>query len=148
VVVFSLPLELLLTLVYSIFNSNFTKNSVITRGGGVYVDIERQNSAGSIENCTFDSNTGSDGGGIYVFYTYTNLRIRDCTFTRNNVLGNGGGLNLFSTYKNDITLQQCIFQYNIADTGAGMYIGLDTNSALHGWYSNVVTENIATSPNM
>jgi len=132
----------------NVYRSIFTENFAGLRGSCIYVFVRLPytSSSGVISGCIFDSNTGYRGGGISVDQTSYNIRISDCNFTRNNIDGYGGGLDIYTYNDYDITLRRCLFQSNIAETGAGIYIYTSFDSIVRSWQDNVVIDNIATDP--
>jgi len=130
----------------NVYRSNFTGNYGYRGIMMIFVRGPYVSNSGVISNCIFDSNTGYRGGGISVDQTSFNIRISDCNFTRNIIDGFGGGLDLNTYNDYDITLKRCLFQSNIAENGAGMYIYTSVDSYLASWHDNVVIDNIATDP--
>jgi predicted outer membrane repeat protein len=62
-------------------------NSVLTYGGGVYVELSPDV---SIEGCTFAGNVAQDGAAIGAFSSP--VLITGCTFTSNEAVAEGGGI--------------------------------------------------------
>jgi parallel beta-helix repeat protein len=80
---------------------------------GIYCS---SNGSITVTGCTFDSNSGYDGGGIK-FWNATGT-ITNCTFTANSA-GDGGGVWLKSS---TVGLVSCTFAGNDAYTGGGIYL--------------------------
>ena len=77
-------------------------------------------SCSRFRNCRFTGNTASgDGGGVYVYGSYSNPALfEDCEFTGNTSSDDGGGM--LSSY---CIVRRCVFSHNFAsDYGGGVYI--------------------------
>jgi hypothetical protein len=83
-------------------NCILSGNAANSFGGGAY--------SGTLNNCTFSSNSASTGGAVY-FGT-----LNDCSLSGNSASAGGGGA--FSA-----TLNNCILYYNSAPTGPNFYSG-------------------------
>jgi predicted outer membrane repeat protein len=92
-------------------------NSVISnagKGGGVYFGWSNP----QFTNCTFDNNfAAASGGGIHGIQAIIGLH--GCTFI-NNESFLGGGLGLLNCNQ-PITIDDCIFKNNTADSGGGFH---------------------------
>jgi hypothetical protein len=78
-------------------------------GGGMYC---KQSAGPAIRNCRFEKNYASRGGGVYGY-----ARVTDCTFFANSA-SEGGALYI----PNNATVLRCLFQGNVADAGAGVFV--------------------------
>lgn len=94
----------------------FESNSVSSGGGGMCC---RDSSSVTLINCTFTSNTaGNDGGGMYCF-NYSNPTLENCIFT-----GNTGprGTGIYTHTGCTLTATDCSFTDNTASSsGGGIY---------------------------
>ncbi len=100
------------------------------RAGGMYNSLSQP----LLTNCIFEYNTAGDGGGMYnqlCALEPEGVRVLDSTFRLNSVnngdYGFGGGI--YST-TGALSLSNCIFTDNSANTGGGIY-GLLTISFLN-----------------
>ena len=88
-----------------------TNCTVNKKGGGLFAD---EASTVTLTNCTFDSNSAYDGGGIANFGTLT---VTDCAVKSNTVRGGGAGI----WSKGDATLSDSTIEQNTnAINGGGV----------------------------
>lgn len=88
-------------------------------GGGIH------NDSGNliVVNCCFDSNWAYHGGGM-LNCNGSSATITNCRFTRNWAYYYGGGVRNSSPYHNgNVMIMDCIFIYNSAKDGGGMFNG-------------------------
>jgi hypothetical protein len=99
-------------------NSRFEGNAA-AEGGGIY---NGYNVSPSITYCTFISNTGGSGGGMY---NYDNTpTVRYCLFIDNIAtknLGSGYGGGMYNASSSTTTVTNCTFSGNTAVSGGGVY---------------------------
>jgi len=91
------------------FTGNITQTGGI--GGGIYNVISNL----TLTNCTFDSNKGGAGGGIYIdgaLYDTGTINIIGCTFSKNTCESEGGGLSMFLYNTNTAIIDKCKFLDN------------------------------------
>jgi len=101
-------------------------------GGGLFVE----NSQPAISNCTFVSNTGSSGGGVYNYNTSVGPVFTGCGFSNNAAIttatpdGGGAICNANNTF---ITLTSCSFSGNTsASDGGGIFSNNSCTMTLSG----------------
>lgn len=80
-------------------------------GGAIYVSGANL----TIENCTFKNNAAHDGGAVYANNTTIFI---NSTFINNKAINEGGALYIW----NMTNITKCIFDANIAETGASLFI--------------------------
>ena len=108
----------------TITNCIISDNSSGTHGGGIFC----LDSSPQIIGCVISGNTSAnDGGGIE--HWRGKSTIINCIISDNQANGIGGGADYFDS--NDITLTNCTFVKNSADSGGGLY----------SWGSNVSVKN-------
>jgi predicted outer membrane repeat protein len=89
-------------------------------GGGIYC----YRASPTIQNCTFESNSGfGSGGGVYCEECAPT--IQNCVFTDNWCSVDGGGLCCLAT---DATINTCEFDGNHAYAGGGFFCGIEAAS--------------------
>lgn len=94
----------------TIENSNFSNNSALERGGGIYLEANTR-STFTLEKVTMDSNhVGSSGGAVSVYFLF-NLTIHKSEFSRNTAV-DGGALDL--SYVKKLVVQDSLFEGNYA----------------------------------
>ena len=98
----------------SITSCTFQSNSG-TYGGGVFVFTLSGDV--SITSCTFQSNSGTYSGGVFVFTLSGDVSITNCTFQSNSATYGGGVFVYFSS--GDVSITNCTFQNNSATDGGG-----------------------------
>lgn len=97
----------------SIFDHCFFIENSADHGGAVYFEF---GAAAQLEDCLFQGNTATAGGAGFslneAFPTF-----RRCTFVENVATQWGGGA--FDSWDSEITLEDCVFQTNTAETYGG-----------------------------
>lgn len=74
------------------------KNYDIELGGAVYVAFVEPESKLYLDNCKFERNKASYGGGLHIVTPVTNeITLENVTFNQNTALLGGGGFTLRST---------------------------------------------------
>ncbi|MBL8858900.1 MAG: right-handed parallel beta-helix repeat-containing protein [Planctomycetes bacterium] len=104
------------------FTDNWSSNhgTINDHGGGVF------------EDCLFLANyAGNHGGGLY-FHGDVEAHAYRCRFLANTTPGQGGGA--YSRSSRGSTFEDCVFIDNRAGEGAGLYMSLDSDTALSGSY--------------
>ena len=87
-------------------------------GGALFLS---ESSKVIVENCTFENNTASNGGGG-IAIRYGSPSIKSCIF-RNNSAVNGGAVHLAGS---SATIESCSFEKNNSTYGGAFYIDNDT----------------------
>ena len=93
-------------------------------GGGIYSDY---NAAVTFKNCFITGNKGTQGGGLYNYFSHPNSLVIGCTFSGN--FANDGGA-VFNHANSKTAFKKCIFSENIANNNGG---------AIANNYSSVIT---------
>lgn len=122
--------------------------------------INIQNTKCSIDDCVFDSNTGKQGGAIFLSSFKPETTITNCDFSGNYCTNNvkGGGAIYATSADNDLKISGCVLNNNKAEKGYGGAICCDVkslsisnqskisgNSALKGGALYVTAEKISVS---
>ena len=95
-------------------------------GDGGAMDIVYMNNYVTIEGCNFDSNLAKGAGGAIKLNSQNqNSRIFNSNFTNNTLdvdsLVGGGAVHM--NYGNvNVTVENCLFDSNVANTAAGIYV--------------------------
>lgn len=101
-------------------NSTFVFNEATgdsSEGGGVAFI---QNTSLSISNCVFNNNiAGSDGGVLDM--TYSSVSIQQSSLSYNSA-DNNGGVFYGRKYSTNFTIEQAVFEHNIATNGGVFYV--------------------------
>lgn len=98
-------------------NCKFLNNNATGFGGGVYViSAYYENATVKFENCTFENNSGSMGGGICDMLGITLL---NCDFRGNSANTKGGAYYVYTNKQPKIT--NCIFAKNSAKEAGAIY---------------------------
>lgn len=97
----------------SIASSYFGNNLA---GTGVIVASE--GSGYTIENCNFELNTATQGGGVVYLMTMSGVQVQDCQFATNEVQDGSGGA-LYVAEGTDVSVVSCKFTENVASFGGG-----------------------------
>jgi hypothetical protein len=97
-------------------------NSVQSGGRGAGIALVGQCNA-TIASCTIEKNSAyrsSQGAGIYILQS--SAVVAGCTLSSNNAPGSlqGGGAYCGGA-ATDVTFQNCVFSWNAADAGAGLF---------------------------
>lgn len=104
----------------------FERNHAGKNGGGLYVNGRRDQLARvELERVRFSENhAGSEGGGVN-FNGYTQARLSECTFEKNDADSFGGGLVAigFEASRTRVELTKCAFNLNTARWGGGVQVG-------------------------
>lgn len=103
-------------------NCTFSDNAVggwPSDGGGMYNKKDNGTCQIMVTRCTFHSNSGRQGGGIYNYKC--EITLTSCTFTDNTTSGSSGG-GVYNNDCNNSTVTNCVFSgNNAASSGGGMY---------------------------
>lgn len=100
-------------------------NTNVSAGGGVGIT----GSPCTVSGCKIDNNTGSEGGGIYLYSTISGLNITNCIISNNTGNGasnGGGGIGGYVAITNasPVTVDGCTFTSNTAtQSGGAIYFG-------------------------
>ena len=98
----------------TIINCVISTNSAGTHGGGLFC----QNSSPQIIGCVISGNTSANDGGGIEHWRGKSVLI-NCIISNNHANGVGGGVDYFDS--NDVTLTNCTFVKNSADSGGAVY---------------------------
>ncbi|EFA76850.1 hypothetical protein PPL_09602 [Heterostelium album PN500] len=120
----------------NITDCQFINNTGTLESGAVYI---RQSFGINILNTTFQSNTASQGGALYVLNS--NIVVNNCQFTNNNATNNGGAIYVSgSNVAANLGWRMNTFSKNTAVLGGAIY---DTVSTIR-YYNLNLTGNIAS----
>lgn len=104
----------------------FVRNHAGKNGGGLYVSgMRNQPAQVELERVRFLSNhAGTEGGGAN-FNGYTQARLSECTFEKNDAGSFGGGLVTigWEVARTRVELSKCAFNLNTARWGGGLQVG-------------------------
>ena len=98
----------------TVTNCNFTDNSAIQNGGGIY---NHNNSSPTISLCTFTDNSANIGGGM-LNYDNCSPTVTYCTFTANSATTGGGGICNITLSSPMVT--DCSFSNHTAYSGSAI----------------------------
>ena len=110
----------------SIYNSNFTKNVALGKGGVIHLLSFMQNSAFLIQDSLFVENFAQDVGGALSFqYIGGNISLIRNKFTQNFGISFGGAICLAVLNQNFVfIIEKCVFlKNNATDQGGVLYLG-------------------------
>lgn len=113
------------------FESCKTNTQTKNGGGAVYVSYSgtTANYSCSIVNCLFSKCESTlSGGALYIYISQAkrhSANIQGCTFTQNKAINFGGGV--YSICRDLLTIQNCIFNNNIAKTGSSLWVQVGWN---------------------
>ena len=93
---------------------------------------------GTLDNCLFENNTASYGGGIYYNSTASDCIIINTTFEKNSAIYNGGAIDCNAS---NMGLYNTTFITNYADTGAALCREINATGG-HG-FNNTFRSNVA-----
>lgn len=79
----------------------------------------------NVEDCLFESNEAGSGGAICLQNDSTTVNVINSEFLGNMASGNGGGINGIASHW--ITVEDCLFEGNTANFGAGININEGTS---------------------
>ncbi|WP_298523334.1 right-handed parallel beta-helix repeat-containing protein, partial [uncultured Methanobrevibacter sp.] len=129
----------------------FAQNSNLVLNGNNFESSSRivfGNTVVKIDDCTFTSNHGINGGAIYAD-THSDVTITNSEFTANEGTGSGGAI-----YANKLNIHDTTFIGNSANMGGAVYIAggssdlvnitgcvFDSNAATTG-YRNIYSESL------
>ncbi len=125
----------------SLSGCHFENNQTANFGDFGAAMFSWQNVGWTVTDCTFNNNTGGNGGVIYhdgrdVGISADNLVFENCTFTDNSGIDWGGGA--FYCWTASLTINNCTFINNIANNGSHIFTGgtdkevVVTNSTFDG----------------
>lgn len=97
------------------FNDCVFLDCLNSTGNGGAVNVI--NKEPTFENCSFDNNTGVQGGHMYV--ASGTVTIRNCTFTNGHALSDGGAIKNLSAYPKGTYIYSSIITGNSADKYGG-----------------------------
>lgn len=97
----------------SIFDHCDFVENIAAHGGAVYFEF---GAATQLEDCLFQGNTATAGGAVFSL-NEAFPKLRSCTFVENVATQWGGGA--FDSWNSEITLEDCVFQANTAQTYGG-----------------------------
>jgi hypothetical protein len=119
-------------------NCTFFSNSSNYFGGGVFL---YQNYNMNFTNCKFIHNTsGTSGGGLSTYYPATSAQINlnNCEFISNHSGSGGGGVSLFRDQTNIIN---CRFSYNTSvNSGAGALFNEKAPNLVNCLFNNNISD--------
>lgn len=122
-----------------ILDSVFKSNKITNNGGVLELDTTL---TGLVQNCQFEENTASVGGGIHVKVIDDShrayLNVKDCTFTNNKATVSGGAI-----YSSGGVLQvsNCRFEHNSApEKGGAVY----SNKGIMKIFDSTFSQNTAS----
>jgi len=95
-------------------------------GGAIYFHI---NCVSQLTDCTFTNNSSDYGGAIY-YYLGCVSGVADCTFTGNRANEDGGGIDCEPN--GVVTVSDCNFTNNSADSGGALYLDENCSGTVAG----------------
>ena len=111
-------------------SQNTISNNQADNGGGIYVEQEEVGSnSGEISNIKFDSNTATEEKGGALYIEQENVKVSNCTITKNVATTYGGGIYI---YNDGLTVQDCTIFSNTASSGGGIYVNENEDITLAG----------------
>lgn len=141
-----------------ILDSVFRNNVVTYTGGLITLDTSKK---AVVKNCTFDGNSGINGGALYINSLSndyrSNVTVVDCEFTKNSASNEGGAI--FSKYATtsisnshfegntavyggavftkigSIKIYDSMFLKNSADYGGALYLKTDVNKVINSLFT-------------
>ena len=113
------------------------------QGGGLYVVTKAADL--TLEGCAFSGNSATlSGGGAYVFSDSGTATFTNNTFNRNSTGYSGGGA-FVSTNSGTVTLTNNTFNRNSADYGGGALLHTHFDMATANIYNNIIWDNTANA---
>ncbi|MCH7871095.1 MAG: right-handed parallel beta-helix repeat-containing protein [Planctomycetes bacterium] len=119
-----------------------TFNQNTGSAGGGAINIQQANTSPVLRRCQFDQNFANLGGAIIIFDRATPT-LEDCTFTDNSASADGGAINIQQAGTTPV-LRRCRFDLNSALFGGAMIIAFNAVPILEACD---FTQNSANSPN-
>ncbi len=100
-------------------NAYFGHNKAGTLSSSGVAGLFLSGSTPILENCVFESNEASNGGGALSIHSYGAI-LRDCVFRTNKVTRvPSNGVAAIGAYRPDILLERCLFDSNVSTGIAG-----------------------------
>jgi len=118
---------------------NFTGNQANGYGGGA---VSNRGGSTISTDCNFTSNTARDGGGA-IYCSGGTFNANNCNFTSNTATKDGGAI--YYIYTSKLTLINCTFSQNKANTKDGGAICADSGSATLTANNCTFINNLATN---
>ncbi len=107
----------------TLINCTFISNSATNGSGGGMYNVF---SSPTLTNCTFSGNSATSGGGMY--NSSSSAVLTNCTFSGNSASAWGGGM--YSNSSSSPRLSNCTFIGNSAGSGGGMFNNNSSSPAL------------------
>jgi len=109
----------------TIQNCVFESNEASLGGGAIHAE---SSSAPTVEDCVFAGNTSCSGGAIY--HSGAAGAVQRCTFNGNTATERGGAAYL--SFIAETTFRECVFQGNTAASGGGAVYSVNAESVFDG----------------